>query len=86
MSEKQRDLLRKFGVENASLSSKQAHQIIGTQLARIKKNMCTLKQARVLTRHGYDTANITINQAHKLLDALGANGWTRGNGPEFNQP
>ena len=86
MSEKQRDLLRKFGVENASLSSKQAHQVIGTQLARIKKNMCTLKQARVLTRHGYDTANITINQAHKLLDALGANGWTRGNGPEFNQP
>lgn len=86
MSDKQRDLLRKFGIAPADLSNKQAHQVISAQLGRIKKNLCTLKQARKLAEYGYDTSSITFSQAHKLLDAIGANGWVRGNGPQFNQP
>lgn len=86
MSEKQRALLTKFGITNATLSAKQAQQLIGAQFKRIEKNLCTLKQARVLVRYGYDTSNITVSQASKLLDAIASNGWARGNGPQFNQP
>jgi hypothetical protein len=86
MSDKQRELLQKFGITNATLSNKQAQQIISAQFGRIKKNLCTLKQARLLAKHGYDTSNITISQASKLIDAIASNGWTRGNGPQFDQP
>ena len=86
MSDKQRALLSKFGITNAALSSKQAQQVIGAQFKRIEKNLCTLKQARVLVRYGYDTSNITLSQASKLLDAIASNGWARGNGPRFDQP
>jgi len=86
MSDKQRALLEKFGIKDAGLSSKQAQQVIGAQFGRIQKNLCTLKQARVLVRYGYDTSNITLSQASKLLDAIASNGWARGNGPRFDQP
>jgi UDP:flavonoid glycosyltransferase YjiC (YdhE family) len=48
--------------------------------------MCTPPQARELAKRGYDTTYITFEQAKKLCSALEANGWVRGNGPEFNQP
>ena len=86
MSDKQRALLEKFGIKNASMSHKQAHQVIGAQFARIKKNLCTLKQARKLTEYGYDTSSLTLSQASGLLDAIAGNGWTRGSGPRFDQP
>jgi superfamily II DNA or RNA helicase len=86
MSDKQRALLSKFGITSAALSSKQAQQVIGAQFKRIEKNLCTLKQARVLVRYGYDTSSITLSQASKLLDAIASNGWARGNGPRFDQP
>ena len=86
MSEKQRELLQKFGISNASLSNRQAQQLITAQFGRIKKNLCTLKQARLLAKHGYDTSNITLLQASALIDAIASNGWVRGNGPRFDQP
>jgi superfamily II DNA or RNA helicase len=86
MTDEQRALLTKWGIGSPDLSKRQAQQVIGAQIVRFKKGMCTPAQARELTKRGYDTTHITFEQARRLCNALSANGWVRGNGPEFNQP
>jgi superfamily II DNA or RNA helicase len=77
LSEKQLNLLRKQGIDPASISFAQAKQLIGELIRRFEGNLCSYKQAKLLQKHSYDTKNMTRADATKLIDALAKNGWRR---------
>lgn len=69
-------LLEKNGLWNKDLTFTQAHQLIDRIMDRRKKGLCTPKQAKRLQQFGY-SPNTRFEDAHKLLDAIAANGWRR---------
>jgi superfamily II DNA or RNA helicase len=76
-SEKQLEVLRKNGVTNAAeLSFTHASQLIDAIFRRRDDGRCTLKQARILKRNGYDP-NASFAEARQIIDRLAANGWRR---------
>lgn len=77
LSEKQRNLLLRQGVDPGSLSYSQGRQLIQEMFRRWDQKLCTLKQAKLLRKHGYDTSNVTLEQASQIIDALAKNGWRR---------
>jgi superfamily II DNA or RNA helicase len=77
----QREMLVRNGINPQELTYTEGRQLIQEMFHRWKNKLCTLKQARLLKKHGYETKNITMNDASKLIDALAKNGWKR---PDFN--
>lgn len=78
-TEKQLAALRKFGVADKELSGMsftKATQLLDTLVQRVKDRKCTVKQAMLLSKYGYDT-NSTFEQASALIDAVAKNGWKR---------
>lgn len=76
LSEKQRSFLTRAGLDPDAMPYGQAKQMIGAMMERFEKKLCSLKQASLLKRFGYDT-NCTFEQASELITALKANGWKR---------
>lgn len=77
LSPKQRALLLRLGVDGDSMPYGQARQILNEQFRRWKNNLCTMKQASVLKRFGYETKDLTKVEASKLLDTLARNNWRK---------
>lgn len=77
LSEKQRAFLLRNGIPPDGLSYSHGQQLIGSIIGRMGKNLCTFKQARLLKKHGYETRNLGMGDATKLIDALAKNGWRR---------
>lgn len=77
LSDKQRLLLLKQGVDPDGMPYHQAKQVIDTLFFRWSRNLCTLGQAKVLKRFGYDTKEMSRADASVLLGKLSANGWRR---------
>jgi superfamily II DNA or RNA helicase len=78
LSLKQRALFMKvFGYDPSELPYAQARQILNEQFRRWKNKLCTLKQANVLKKFGYDTKNMLMKDASALLDQLAKNHWRR---------
>lgn len=78
LSEKQRNLLRQQGVDPDKLSYSAARAMVIEICRRFDKKLCSVKQAAVLNRYGYDTNSMTREQASRTLDELARNGWKRG--------
>lgn len=76
-SQKQTDLLEKFGVNPEGLSFTSASQLIGKILQRRKSDLCSFRQAALLQRYGYDTSTITFKAAGEIITNLKVNGWRR---------
>lgn len=76
LTEKQNAFLRKFGVDPDGLEYAPAKQLIGEIMHRLDAKLCTLKQAKILKKYGYDV-NMSYDQAHATIDALAANGWRK---------
>lgn len=76
LSEKQRALLLKQGVNVDDMSYTQGKQVLNELFRRWKQGGCSIKQAALLKKHGYD-GNMTREQASKTIDALAKNGWKR---------
>jgi superfamily II DNA or RNA helicase len=76
LTEKQRGLLAKQGIDPDSLPYSQAKQLIGAIIGRFDQKLCTFKQAKLLRKHGYD-GNMTMDEARRTIDALAQNGWRR---------
>lgn len=76
LSEKQRALLLKQGINPDSLPYAQAKQIIGEIFNRWGKKQATFKQAAWLKKKGYAT-NIPMAEASKIMDSWAKNGWRR---------
>lgn len=75
LTEKQRQMLLNQGVDPDGLPYPQAKQLIDEQFRRWDLKLCTLKQAKTLKRYGYDTKEMKMTEASKLLDALAKNSW-----------
>lgn len=73
----QSNALVKFGVDAdtvSKLSFCQASQMMTTLVERRKKNLCSVKQAKILGKYGYSTDS-TFDEARAIIDALAANRW-----------
>ena len=77
LSEKQRDLLRRQNIDPDSMPYAQAKAVMQELFRRWGSKLCTMKQAALLQRHGYDTKDMPMKTASGLIDALAKNGWKR---------
>ena len=76
LSEKQRSLLAKQGINPDQVSFTQAKQLIAEIFRRWDGKLCSFKQAKVLRKYGYET-DVSFEQASATIDALAQNGWVR---------
>lgn len=80
----QLDMLRHHKIDKdlslSRLDRGQAAELIAKIQERPRKGFCTYKQARVLTKFGYDP-DVPFDQASALIDRLAANGWRRPSDP-----
>jgi type I site-specific restriction endonuclease len=74
---KQKALLVKQGINPDKLEYAPARQLIGEMFRRWQGKLCTLKQAKLLKRFGYQTKDMTMSKASALITALASNGWRR---------
>jgi len=77
LSEKQRSMLLRNGVNPVNLPYAQSRQLLNEMHKRRNTGLCTLKQAICLQKHGYDTKNMTFTEASRLMDVLARNNWRR---------
>ncbi len=76
-TEKQVELLKRWGVDAAGLQFTHASQIIGRMIKNREKGLCTYKQARLLRKFDYETKDIKFEQAGEMIDALAKNQWRK---------
>jgi len=74
LTEKQRSLLAKQGINPDSLSFSQGKQLISEIFRRWDGKLCSFKQAKVLRKYGYG-ADVSFAEASATIDALAKNGW-----------
>ena len=80
MTQKQREYLAKAGLsknEIEQLNHAQASSLIGKLIERRQKGLATVKQKRLLSKHGYNTDRLTFEQASKMIELIANNGWKR---------
>lgn len=75
LSEKQSQLLMRQGINPDTLTYTQSRQLIGEICRRFQNKLCTVKQANRLSKYGYSTKNMTMEQAKILLTQLSGKGW-----------
>lgn len=80
LTEKQRSLLAKQGINPDGISFSQGKQLISEIFRRWDGKLCSFKQAKVLRKYGYDT-NVSFADASATIDALARNKWRK---PEGN--
>ena len=76
LSEKQRTLLAKQGINPDQVSFTEAKQLIAEIFRRWNGNLCSFKQAKVLKKYGFET-NVSFEQASATIDALARNRWRK---------
>lgn len=77
LSEKQRGMLQKQGIDPDEVSYTQGKQLIIEMFRRWNGKLATMKQCNLLNRHGFETKNMTMQEASGHIDALSKNGWKR---------
>jgi len=76
LTEKQRSLLAKQGINPDGVSFAEGRQLIAEIFRRWDGKLCSFKQAKVLRKYGYDT-EVSFAEASATIDALARNGWRR---------
>jgi hypothetical protein len=80
LSEKQRALLAKQGVNPDELTYAGGRQIIAEMFRRWNGQLCTMKQAALIKKHygtEHDTKTMTRKQATEIIDVLAKNNWRK---------
>jgi len=75
LSEKQKGLLRKQGLNPDSMTYHQNKQVINEMFRRWNNKLCTMKQAKLLKKYGYETKDLPMADASRLINGLANNGW-----------
>lgn len=75
LSEKQRALLNKQGIDPDSMPYAQAKAILNELFRRWNGQLCTFKQAKLLGKWGFDPKNVTMTQATDIINKVAANNW-----------
>jgi superfamily II DNA or RNA helicase len=81
LSEKQRALLEKQGINPDTIEYGPAKQLLNELFRRFDGNMCSYKQAKLLKKHGLPT-EVSRDTAKRLIDAIANNGWRKTPGIE----
>jgi superfamily II DNA or RNA helicase len=76
LSEKQRSLLAKQGIDPDGISFTQGKQLIAEIFRRWDGKLCSFRQAKVLRKYGYGT-EVSFAEASATIDALAKSGWQR---------
>jgi superfamily II DNA or RNA helicase len=76
LTEKQRSLLAKQGINPDKVTFTQAKQLISEIFRRWDGKLCSFKQAKVLRKYGYGT-DVSFAEASARIDALAKNGWRK---------
>jgi len=76
LTEKQRALLSKQGINPDGISFSQGKQLISEIFRRWDGKLCSFKQAKVLRRYGYST-EVSFAEASATIDALARNRWRK---------
>ncbi len=76
LTEKQRSLLAKQGINPDNLSFSQGKQLISEIFRRWDGKLCSFKQAKVLRKYGYNT-DVSFAEASATIDALAKNHWKK---------
>jgi len=76
LTEKQRSLLAKQGINPDGISFSQGKQLVAEIFRRWDSKLCSFKQAKVLRKHGYST-EVSFAEASATIDALARNKWVR---------
>ena len=77
LSEKERALLLRNGVNPNEMPYGQARQILNEFFKRLNRGMATFKQCAILQKHGYAIKNVTFAEANQIISALAKNNWQR---------
>lgn len=75
LSEKQRALLLKQGIDGAAMPYAQAKAILNELFRRWNGKLCTFKQAKLLQKFGIDSKDVSMKQATGIIDQIAANHW-----------
>ena len=76
LTEKQRSLLAKQGINPDNLTFSQGKQLISEIFRRWDGKLCSFKQAKVLRKYGYES-EVSFDAARSIIDALARNGWRK---------
>jgi superfamily II DNA or RNA helicase len=76
LTEKQRSLLAKQGINPDGISFSQGRQLIAEIFRRWDGKLCSFKQAKVLRKYGYNT-EVSFAEASATIDALAKNRWQK---------
>jgi len=76
LTEKQRSLLARQGINPDRVSFAEARQLIAEIFRRWDGKLCSFKQAKVLRKYGYET-EVSFAEASATIDGLARNGWRR---------
>jgi hypothetical protein len=85
LSEKQRTLLAKQGINPDLVSLPEAKQLIAEIFRRWDDKLCSFKQAKVLRKYGYET-DVSFADASATIDQLAKNNWVRAGGSATGNP
>lgn len=77
LSEKQRSVLLRAGVNPDTLSFSQGKQLLNEMFRRFGEKLATVKQCAILKRYNYQTKDMKMEDASKLIDRLAKNQWRR---------
>lgn len=81
LTEKQRALLAKQGINPEGVTFSQGRQLIAEIFRRWDGKLCSFKQAKVLRKYGYNT-EVSFAEASATIDSLAKNGWRRPLAPQ----
>ena len=76
-SEKQVKALTNFGIDADGITKGYASKILDKLILRCSEGKATIKQIKLLRRHGYEPIDWTFEQANKKIGQLAAVGWKR---------
>jgi superfamily II DNA or RNA helicase len=76
LTDKQRALLAKQGINPDGLSFNQGKQLVAEIFRRWDGKLCSFKQAKILRKYGYG-ADVSFAEASATIDALAKNGWRK---------
>jgi superfamily II DNA or RNA helicase len=79
LSEKQRGILMKQGIDPATLSYSQGKQLLNEMFRRWSSKLATMKQCNQIKRFypEVDVKNLSMKRASAIMDALAKNRWKR---------
>lgn len=69
-------MLKRNGVDVSSLNNHQQVTLHNEMIRRLKANLCTYKQAKILKKYGYGT-NVSFKEASNTITRIANNGWRR---------